>query len=258
MDRGSKDEDSHGSMSAEESSSEKDETAAVRFREGENEFVEMEVQGDDEFFSEMEGQEIDNNQKDSESTDEEDGEISFNNNALIVDSNTSVRKTFNAKESQLPYGVETKFNEEEEKENQIINKTVQKLQELMAAGGYFVQPVPAKGKGEPKMSKNTGTKGKPNEMGLELCNSNSESTIYQGAVKPYLADKEQHNIDELLTLANPPTSILRISSSSEEDEATQADKVDQVNMGNDINNFLNDVRRTANVTNFTGERAIPP
>ena len=83
------------------------ELISVTFREEDNEFVEMEVENDNEFMS---------NEEDSE--EEEEGEISFNNNA----------STLRAVEEE----VSQKCNEmDEERENTLISKTVEKIKEII-------------------------------------------------------------------------------------------------------------------------------
>ena len=260
LERRSKDEDrsSLSALSAERSGSNKEDAPAVTFGEEENEYVEMEVQGEDEFLNEIEGNETENNEKETDSSDEEDGEVSFNNNASLREqTDSSIKKKCKTSDANQNSGRQFTRSEEEERESRIINRTVEKLQELMASGGYFFKPVPAKGKGEPRLSKDLGTKGKwLNCTQVEPCGSTSESTIYKNAVKPFNPGDNLPYVDDLLTLANLPANLLRISSSSEEEEHPGTDIGDQTNMSNQINEFLCQVRNTthndANVSGAAG------
>ena len=102
----------------------------VIFNEEEN-VIQMRVIDQSEFPSDKEG--VTELPEVQDSSEEEEGEISFNNNASVA------RKT----ESLQPCTSRSGMNErskkelEEERENRIISKTVAKLQEIMMAGGYF-------------------------------------------------------------------------------------------------------------------------
>ena len=140
-----------GPMTSADSSGNKDVRSmvtAVCFQEDENEFVDMEVEGQDDFPStdEDDGKNVNDNLQSQQSSNEE-GEISFNNNASRVMSSEMSGENYQTKSNVKESKTQSTWESEEEHENRIITKTVQKLQELMAAGGYLKTSVH-----EPKLS----------------------------------------------------------------------------------------------------------
>ena len=78
--------------------------------------------------------------QEDEDSSEEEGEISFNNNASTLV--TGLRfENDNTKEQDNVKGSKKSGESEEERENRIISKTVAKLQEMMVAGGYLVNRI---------------------------------------------------------------------------------------------------------------------
>ena len=240
----------------------KQRTFAVRFQEGEDEFVDMEIEDENQFPSEEENEE--ENSKDDSS--EEEGEISFNNNASRV--REPELSTERAPKPKLINENENKGQEESniERENRIIAKTVAKLQEMMAAGGYFRNPLreevmkeirkPEKRQNEKGKSTNND---KNNKVPIcELTKSVSESTIYQNAVEPAkdvekIVDvinvktsnnvaEEHDQVNTEIGVAGQPN-MLRVSTSSEEELGDVGEIIYRQNdVGQKITDFLNQLR----------------
>ena len=253
----------------------------VRFQENEDEYVEMEVEDESEFPITNNGEANfgEENMVNSESSEEE-GEISFNNNANRVEVGLTIGETSMANKQNNGYGNKRQQKEESEtdKENRIIIKTVQKLQEMMAAGGYFNNPVrvddkeQAKGRVPAHSSKNTrNTEGKNFQNQEKECasfheadRSISESTIYQNAVQPAEGEKDLVNVinvcDDKIEVGQPCTkdrsNDLRVSTSSEEELINSSDEnLKDTPLDDKIVSFLVNLRNNANTTelNVVGE-----
>ena len=82
----------------------------------------------------------------------------------------------------------TEHVNEAEKEDRIVKKTVDMLQEMIAAGGYINRPVDEMKSNTNKKQTNAGKGSEGNtkkpEIILPAVQSNSESTIYKNVVEP--------------------------------------------------------------------------
>ena len=108
-----------------------DTVVTVRFREEDNEYVEMQVENDLEDFP---GEMDEENSEDEM----EEGEISFNNNA----SRTTRQQGSSVTQDQGKVKkVEEPKLSEEDREARIVSKTVEKLKEIFTSGGYLVKGV---------------------------------------------------------------------------------------------------------------------
>ena len=226
-----------------------DEGVTVTFCEDENDFVTMNVND----------QEFDSNNGESEEDEEmEDGEISFNNNASTIRSRS---------DRTPPVQEPTKRKEsEEDREIRIVNKTVERLQKIMAAGGYFKQNV-SKDIPKPPGKSNSPTKSKSfkevsNGNGNEpvkLTDSNSESTIYQGAVNPASKPITIQQVQAALDSVNQGENlngeiIVGVSGSSDDDLVdTSGESVPE-----QISNYLDNARQSIHFDVSEERRMEPP
>ena len=235
-------------------------TTSVNFREEDNEFVEMEVNDDNDFLS---------TEEDSENEDDrEDGEISFNNNASRSTNQQSENETIMPVPREVELQTEKTIKQAKmdlEREERIVKKTVEKLKEFMTSGDHFKRNASCSNQRDNsddkgKASKEKGKSGKSGKLGdncsliqqncgrmnapIQIEGSSSESTIYQGAVKPLQTPTvkfSQQDVQNALNEVNGQRKGEEGSSSEDElintsDESTQ----DQ------INTFLIDVRQNLN------------
>ena len=236
-------------------------STTVTFREDENEYVVMTV-NDNEFPGiEMNTQ-----------SDEEDGEISFNNNSIRREE-TMTMPDFHARPKH-------KHNEiaesEEERETCIINKTVAKLQQIITAGGFLkqdakhaIQDISTSEQGMNSMNatieySNEGTekkearaklitnrpqnksirnKPKSDVMPTTAAASNSESTIYHNAVQPACLEMGNITAKDIETALNT-VEVAKLGGnplreSSDDDVINTSDGSTQ---DNQIAEFLNNAR----------------
>ena len=203
----------------------------VQFEEDGN-LIEMVTEGMDTDFLSDEGQEEVDSSEEGEVFDEVNLESSKNNNATV----TSKMRKQSAEVLDEDRQKRQKLNEEEDelsKEERLVNKTVAKIQEIMAQGGYFSK----------QRGKNNGD--------LHCSNSPSTSTIYKEAIQPMNGlGKDKINENRKGT------------SSKEEDEFTTVRQLEKGGLVNDqelIENFITECRVSAvPATATTMEREEQP
>ena len=241
-------------------------TVAITFCEEDNEYVEMQVENEMDFLS----------NEDGNSSSEEEGEISFNNNASRTDRRANLQLEMMETVVPVPEldGMKRgkQKDEEEDKEARIVSKTVEKIKELMEAGGYFSKEAKTrqhnrnseknKATGESKdRDKHTVTQNNlaENSNGLLVENSLSESTIYKNAVLPVSNNQiTVKDVELALTQLNEvegkeegKIGKNRESTSEEEELINTSDET----TNEQINTFLLDVRNNLNPEpNFIGGR----
>ena len=228
------------------------------FREEDNEFVEMDVQTEEEFLS---------NEDTNDESDEEEGEISFNNNSTTKRSSETDNEEV---ETIMPILEEFErlknkqkkiFESDEDRENRIVSKTVERLKEFMAKGDYLKKTVndTRENKNKETQKVNTGKKSfgkipqneKETTDQIKAVSSNSESTIYQEAVQPQrrfevrdiqkALNKVNHG--ELENSQDVEISQERRGSTSSEEELINTS--DETATQDQISTFLLDVRNNA-------------
>ena len=231
----------------------------VCFREEDNEYVEMDIENEDEFPA-VEGNDDDNVNEliTQSSSEEEDGEISFNNNSSAQG---VLKKTLDkSKDSKKKEELEKKRISEtdEERETRIVNKTMERLQAMLASGGYFKdKPNPQVLKSGPARPRDIGkARGKGKVTEVSVNESLSESTIYQGTVQPAKAlDNDQ---GPCLSITNQPN-LLRFSSSSEDEPInTPEEQVGDAKLAEKTSDFLTCIRNCNDNGKIPGLRADEP
>ena len=225
----------------------------VTFNEDDN-IVEMEVDSS-EFPSEGEEEIETVTTPVHEDSSSEEGEISFNNNATTDGRlKSKVVKVDKGRSSEGGSGTvvdkgTVEEESEEDRENGIISKTVARLQEIMAAGGYMnnnaVKAISenSRDKAKEQTKRKTGRdleSSTNNHEGKLVDGSASESTIYKVVVQ---AEQEKNVV---------PDVERRVSSSSDEDNAINVSE-ETVDLNNDaqIMEFLKHARN-----NFDNENTI--
>ena len=226
------------------------ETVTVTFKESENEYVEMDVNADQDFLSGGEEGEVMDMESNSEE-EEEELEISFNNNATRQ---TPETKGTNGRSEEMPTNPKSakisasKEESDEERENRIVNKTVAKLQQLMAAGGYMQHSVVDEDKEVRKAAaeKRKGKEVQNNVKGLEVSQSVSESMIYNNAIEP------------AGSINNGDNGPLQVSTSSDEEFINTSNESGQSNDHiEQVECFINNVRSQITPMKETSGDPVP-
>ena len=217
----------------------KGKTTTVTFQESENELMQMAVEENLDFLDDM----------DEGDSEEEEGEISFNNNASTLRRSEDRRAGKQNKSQDLETETVTPVDldhessskqtreTDEERENRIVSKTFEKLRDLMTQGGYFTKNSTEAHQKKPK----TGRSSSEGKSEVIACNSTSESTIYHDAIQPANQTDNRVTLKDLnnaLKQVKTTMNNKRDSSSSEEEVVNTSDE----SMGEQVNNFLNNIR----------------